>query len=322
MTPEAPAPRRSPLRDVVDVFRSLRDGVCTDFDYVEAFSRNLGLVSENEQDRFRSTRVAVAGLGGVGGVHVLALARLGIGGFSLADFDTFELANMNRQAGATVQNLGRPKVEVMAEMAWAINPTAEIQVFSEGISESNVNRFLDGALAVVDGLDFFNLEARRLLFRTARERGIYALTSAPIGFGSTLHVFSPTGMSFDEYFDLRDDMSLAEQLVHFGLGLAPKLAHMPYFSPREIDLDGRRAPSIGAACFICAGVVATEIANLIVRRREPRVAPWFFQFDPMVQIYKVGCLRWGNRNPVQRVKKWWVLRTNPGLRRAIRRATC
>jgi hypothetical protein len=51
------------------------------------------------------------------------------------------------------------------------------------------------------------------------------------------------------------------------------------------------------------------------------VAPWFFQFDPMVQAYKVGRLRGGNRNPIQRLKKWWVLRTNPRLRNAIRRPT-
>jgi molybdopterin/thiamine biosynthesis adenylyltransferase len=321
MARKATPSQHGPSRSVLDVSQSSRGQAGKDFDYVEAFSRNLGLVSEAEQAGFRQARVAVAGLGGVGGLYVLALARLGIGSFSLADFDTFELANMNRQAGAIIENLGRPKTEVMAEMARAINPTAEIRVFPQGIDADNVNQFLEGALAAVDGLDFFNMKARRLLFGAARERGIYALTSAPIGFGSTLHVFSPTGMSFDRYFDLRDDMSLPEQLAHFALGLAPKLAHVSYFPPRELDLDGHRAPSMGAACFLCAGVVATEIANLVMRRRKPRVAPWFFQFDPMVQAYKVGRLRGGNRNPSQRIKKWWVLRTNPRLRSAIRRPT-
>jgi molybdopterin/thiamine biosynthesis adenylyltransferase len=321
MAREVAPSQQEPPHSTLDVSQSSRAQAGKGFDYVEAFSRNLGLVSEGEQTSFRQARVAVAGLGGVGGVYVLALARLGIGSFSLADLDTFELVNMNRQAGALVQNLGRPKTEVMAELARAINPTAEIRVFPEGISADNVNQFLEGALAVVDGLDFFNMKARRLLFRAAREHGIYALTSAPIGFGSTLHVFSPTGMTFDRYFDLRDDMSLPEQLVNFGLGLAPKLAHVPYFPPRELDLDDHRTPSTSAACFLCAGVVATEIANLIMRRREPRVAPWFFQFDPMVQAYKIGHLRGGNRNLIQRIKKWWVLRTNPRLRSAIRRAT-
>ena len=86
------------------------------FDYRSAFSRNLGWVTEAEQERLRHRRVAIAGLGGVGGVHLLALTRLGIGKFHIADHDRFELVNFNRQAGATVDTLGRPKVDVMADM--------------------------------------------------------------------------------------------------------------------------------------------------------------------------------------------------------------
>ena len=60
------------------------------FSYHEAFSRNIGWVTEAEQQRLRQARVAIGGLGGVGGVHLLTLARLGIGGFAIADFDVFE----------------------------------------------------------------------------------------------------------------------------------------------------------------------------------------------------------------------------------------
>ena len=61
------------------------------FDYDSAFSRNLGLISPQEQQRLRHCRVAIAGLGGVGGAHVLTHVRMGIGKFHLADFDTFEV---------------------------------------------------------------------------------------------------------------------------------------------------------------------------------------------------------------------------------------
>ena len=71
------------------------------FDYDKAFSRNIGWVTEDEQQRLRRARVAVGGLGGVGGVHLLTLARLGIGAFSIADFDVFDIVNFNRQVGAT-----------------------------------------------------------------------------------------------------------------------------------------------------------------------------------------------------------------------------
>ena len=49
------------------------------FDYAQAFSRNIGWVTRDEQQRLRGKRVAIAGLGGVGGVHLLTLARLGVG---------------------------------------------------------------------------------------------------------------------------------------------------------------------------------------------------------------------------------------------------
>jgi molybdopterin/thiamine biosynthesis adenylyltransferase len=290
------------------------------FSYEEAFSRNIGLVSAEEQQRLRAARVAIAGLGGVGGAHALALARLGVGRFALADFDTFEVANFNRQVGATVVSLNRPKVEVMAEAILAVNPTADLRLFPAGVDGSNIDEFLDGSVAAVDGVDFFNMDARRLLFRQARQRGVPALTAAPIGFGATLHVFMPDGMSFDDYFDIRPGMSLPEQLVQFGLGLAPRLAHLKYFPPSALDLSGRRAPSLGSACLLAAVLVCTEIANLVLRRRPARAAPYFFQFDPLVQTYKKGRLRWGNRHPLQRLKRWWVLRTSPALRAAIEAA--
>ena len=287
------------------------------FDYREAFSRNIGLLSEAEQEQVRHARVAVAGLGGVGGAHVLALARLGFGGFSLADLDHFELANMNRQVAATMDSLGRSKVEVTAEIVKAINPSAEVRVFPHGVTRENIGDFLEGAVAAVDGIDFFNMDARRLLFREARARGIHALTAAPIGFGGTLHVFSPTGMSFDDYFDIRDDMNLAGQLIQFVLGLAPKRAHRSYFPPGAVDLEKRRAPSLAPGCLMAAVFVATEIVNLVVKRRSPKVAPYFSQFDPFAQTYKTGYLRGGNRNPMQRAKRWWILHTNRALRDAV-----
>src|SRR3954454_15572117 len=84
------------------------------FSYDEAFSRHRGLIDPREQEKLRRSRVAIVGMGGVGGIHLLTLARLGIGSFHVADPDSFELANFNRQAGATMPGLGRPKVEVMA----------------------------------------------------------------------------------------------------------------------------------------------------------------------------------------------------------------
>lgn len=92
------------------------------FDYFEAFSRNLGWVTEEEQAALRSKRVAIAGMGGVGGVYLITLARLGVQHFHIADFDHFELQNFNRQYGANITSIGKSKTETMAQYSKEINP--------------------------------------------------------------------------------------------------------------------------------------------------------------------------------------------------------
>ncbi len=131
------------------------------FDYEQAFSRNIGWVTRDEQARLRQSRVAIAGLGGVGGIHLLTLARLGVGQFTVADFDDFDIANFNRQAGAMVSTLQRPKSEVLVEMARDINPELDIRVFPQGVSADNMDDFLRDVDIYVDGLDFFAFAARR-----------------------------------------------------------------------------------------------------------------------------------------------------------------
>ena len=79
------------------------------FDYDVAFSRNIGWVTEAEQQIIKSKRIAIAGMGGVGGDHVLTLARLGITKFNLSDFDEFGCENTNRQVGATIDTYGKKK---------------------------------------------------------------------------------------------------------------------------------------------------------------------------------------------------------------------
>ena len=140
------------------------------FSYDEAFSRNIGWVTEVEQQALRGKRVAIAGLGGVGGVHFLTLARLGVGHFAIADLDRFDLVNFNRQVGATTQTLGRSKVETLAGMALEINPELDIRTFEDGVRPDNLDAFLDGADVYVDGLDFFAFDARERTLRPARPR--------------------------------------------------------------------------------------------------------------------------------------------------------
>ena len=89
------------------------------FSYHHAFARNLGWVTPAEQSLLKEKRVAIAGLGGVGGFHLLTLARLGVGAFHIADFDTFDITNFNRQIGALAGIKMSPDGRVVNEVEWA-----------------------------------------------------------------------------------------------------------------------------------------------------------------------------------------------------------
>ncbi|HZU39067.1 MAG TPA: ThiF family adenylyltransferase, partial [Gemmataceae bacterium] len=161
---------------------------------------------------------------------------------------------------------------------------------------------------LVDGIDFFALDARRLLFREARRRGIWALTAGPIGFSAAWLVFAPTGMAFDEYFDLNDGMERLDQLIAFAVGLTPRATHLKYLDLTQVDLSAGRGPSAGLACQLCSGVAAAEVVKILLGRSPILAAPWYSQFDAYRQLFCRRRLRWGNRHPLQRLKRWYLHR--------------
>ena len=279
-----------------------------DWAYEAAFARHEGLINAEEQQRLRRSHVAIVGMGGVGGIHLVTLGRLGIGRFSIADLDAFDIANMNRQYGARTDTLGRPKVGVMAEEIRRINPEVELRIFDHGVGPDNIADFMDGVDLFVDGIDFFAIDVRRRLFRQAAQNGIYAVTAGPIGFSTAWLVFGPDGMSFDEYFDLSDDQPELEQLVAFAVGLTPAMTHTPYMDLSKIDVASQRGPSAGLACQLCAGVAAAESLKVLLSRGGVRCAPAYSQFDAYRGLLRRGRLWRGNRHPMQKLKRWALAR--------------
>lgn len=277
------------------------------FDYNEAFSRNLGWLTPQEQQRLRGARVAVAGMGGVGGVHVQGLARLGVGALNLTDFDHFELANFNRQAGAATSTIGRPKVDVMRDFALDVNPESDVRVFPDGLNESNLSDYLDGVDLLIDAIDFFANGLRPALYAAARERGIPVVCSAPLGAGAALICFQPGGMRFDDYFGFAgcDDVTMA---VRFMVGMSPRLPQRHYLAyPEIVDFVKRRVPSLGMSCQFAAGMAVTAAMKLLLQRGGVKGAPHSYQFDAYLgRFYR--CWRPGGyRNPLQKLAERIVI---------------
>ena len=271
------------------------------FDYHTAFSRNIGWLTPDEQDILRSKRVAIAGLGGVGGSHLLTLTRLGIAAFTIADFDTFDQVNFNRQAGASLSTIGHRKTGVLKSRALDINPELDLKVLDTGVNEDNIDELLTNIDLYVDGLDFFAMSVRRMVFAACYERGIPAITVAPLGMGAAMLNFLPGKMTFEDYFQLEGHTE-PEQLLRFLLGLAPAMLQSRYLiDPSAINLDAHRGPSTPMGCELCAGVAGTEALKILLGRGKVIAAPSGLHFDAyrnrLVRTWRPG----GNRHPLQRL---------------------
>lgn len=269
------------------------------FSYKEAFARNIGWVTEEEQEKLRNTRVAIAGMGGVGGAHAVTLARLGVGKFIIADLDVFDWPNFNRQQGAFVSTVDKPKVEVMAAQLRDINPDVELTILSSGVTEENLNEFLQDVDVYVDSLDIFALDIRRAVFARCRELGIPAITAAPMGMGTAVLVFTKDSMSFEDYFAF-GDRSFEDRLIKFIVGVSPSMQQRHYLAVKTtLNLRERKAPSTIMGIDLAAGVLCTNVLKLVLNRGEVITAPSGLHFDAYRNTLLKTWRPFGNRNPIQ-----------------------
>jgi len=155
---------------------------------MDRYARNETTLTPEENRSLRDRRVLVAGCGGLGGYIAEMLARLGVGSLTLADGDSFETSNLNRQLFSDTRNLGRPKVEAAAERLLAVNPEVRVTVFKERLSRDNAGEICAGHHLIMDGLD--SISSRRLLQDTAEQLGIPLVHGAVAGwYGQVCTVF-------------------------------------------------------------------------------------------------------------------------------------
>ena len=105
------------------------------------FSRTEFLLGRSAMERLKNARVAVFGLGGVGGYAVEALARSGVGALDLIDHDTVSLTNINRQILATHDTVGLPKAEVAAQRVRAIDPAIQVRALKTFFGPDTKDQF-------------------------------------------------------------------------------------------------------------------------------------------------------------------------------------
>lgn len=257
----------------------------TAFTYSEMTTRNRGFVTEAEQERLRKACVFIPGTGGMGGAAFMVLLRSGVGQFVIADIDTFEISNLNRQLFATLDAVGRPKADVARETALRINPDVSIEVLG-GSWTQELDRLLEKSDVVVNGMD--DAAAGVHLYRRAGDIGRTVIDAYASPLPSVTRV-AP------------DAPRLEERLRYPTIGVAPEdispdmrtqclMREIEYVlthssSHRYVDLDvaaevaaGRRSRFSFSTMVTMAGTLMAEEAIRVILGRKGAVdhRGWFF----------------------------------------------
>lgn len=243
-----------------------------DASYKERVLRSIGIFTEQDLGKLKSTRVAVGGLG-LGGSIFLNLVRLGIEKFHLADPDIFERTNINRQRLAKETTIGKRKDECSLAEAKAINPAVDIKLFGEGVKPSNVDQFLEGVDWVVDVVDLFAMDDKLALNVAARKKGLPVASCATLGFSGSVVVFNKNTPSFADQTGIASHKTYEENLKCFLQFICPEV---PKYMVAQLNKAMTRSsyiPFVTPGGEISAAFAAAEIAKHIVGLGRKVVAP-------------------------------------------------
>ncbi len=163
------------------------------------FSRNIGLITEESQNKLENSSVLIAGVGGMGGVAAEVLVRMGVGKIKICDNDHFEDVNFNRQIHSSVKSVGHLKVEILKKEFLDINPNLKIETFSEGVTLQNIDELLMGIDVVINGMDkmYYSL----ILERHARKQNKIVVDAWLTPFASVF-VMTPKDPHWEVFLNL------------------------------------------------------------------------------------------------------------------------
>ena len=273
--------------------------------YRDMVERNLGLLSDKQQERLRNAKVAVPGAGGIGGVALEVLARTGVGAFRTVDRDTFEPSNLNRQIFAFRDTCGQRKIDVAAETVRRINPEARIDTFDH-VDEDNVGDVLDGCDVVVLSID--SLGPCLVISREARKRSIPVVEGWALPMGN-VRVITAETPSLEELYDLPTRGRAVKDIdpeelkkLHFDLtlGLAKIEGVAEFFSISTAQqISKGKTPSFAPMVWLTSVLMANEAIKLLLNWGRPALAPDYALYDP----YNLRVPRTLNRIPLERLGK-------------------
>jgi bacteriocin biosynthesis cyclodehydratase domain-containing protein len=213
------------------------------------------LPPSDAQRRLREAKVAVLGVGGLGGACARSLASIGVGEMWLVDGDRVELHNLNRQTLYTEADIGLLKVEVAAARLRAFNPAMRITATARRLgSQAEIADFIHGADVVIDAADWPARDIERWCNGASFETGVPFITMShfpPVARTGPLYVPGRTGCFSCQEIAWRREYPL------FDVVAEERRAKPPV------------AATLGPACELISGQVGLEVMHLLTGLAEP-----------------------------------------------------
>lgn len=235
----------------------------------DQFSRTRMVLGSEKMEKLKASRVAIFGLGGVGGYVLEALVRSGVGALDLIDNDTVALTNLNRQILALHSTIGEKKTEVAARRARDINPAVSLRTWPVFVSSETIKDFpLEEYDYIVDAID--TVSAKLALIELAREKGVPILCS--MGTGNKV---DPSRLRIDDLANTRDDplaRVMRKELRRRGIEHVKVLcsSELPQLCEAGEETKGREhRPVPGSTAFVppAAGLlIAAEVVKDLVEK--------------------------------------------------------
>ena len=271
------------------------------FNYTEFTTRNIGMISEAEQTKLKNSSVFIAGVGGMGGAALLNLVRAGLGSVWIADFDRFEVSNLNRQVFANLGTIGQEKIDATMAQLLQINPELKIKYFDQSWNDE-LPEILPNVDVVINGCD--DTKASIQLMRAAREFKKIVIDAYPSPLPNVYVVRPedprpeerlkyPTCSVASNAFTDAQIKRCAELELQFVLTRSSSLSHVERGPVIEFFKGTRKRFSFAPMVITTGSLMAFECLRVLLNRTPQKLNagyffnPWTLQIERNPHIFSV-----------------------------------
>lgn len=248
----------------------------------EHHSRNMGLLTEDEQQKIGGTTLLIAGCG-VGSQIALSAVRIGFEKFVLIDGDTIDVSNNNRQ-GYSYRDIGRYKVDALGHKIKAINPFATVKKYRVYLDNNNVKRLVKQSDIIIDAIDPYSQWAILDLHKETRSQNKPIVLPLDVGWGARVYVFNHNSITYENLIgidkisdDFKKNQNLGiEAFAQFFFSISPPYVKNIISDVIEKKLDHYPQPS--PASYALASICSVVLKKIALKEKVV-LAPKSIAFD-------------------------------------------